>query len=133
MVKPVDPNQETEYVALEDRELPTDQQTVWLLRPLRARELAKLEDNLAEGQPRKKGGHLKFKSGTHVLQTLDKGLSGVRNFGGQDLDLEADVGKAAKQKREDFYSTIPPNIRRELADVITGDAEVEPEEEENLS
>ena len=133
MVRPVDPNEDVRYIAKEDRGRDEHQQTVWILRPLKAKALAKLEDNLAQSQPKKKGGGLKFQTGTHILDALDKGLNGVENFGDVEIELGGLTVKAERQARDEFYDRIPPEIRRELADVITGDAEIDEEATENLS
>jgi hypothetical protein len=100
---------------------------------LKAKKLAKLEDELAEGQSKKKGGHLKFKTGTHVLNSLDQGLMGVENFGDVEFEAGGRTAKEDRKARDEFYDRIPPDIRRELADVITGDAEIDEEAAENLS
>jgi hypothetical protein len=121
-----------EYIPKDDLELPAAEQTVFLLRPLKSKELARLEDNMAESTPRKKGGTLRIKTGTHVVDTLSLGLAGVRNFGGKDIIL-ADCANDRDRRLclEGLIDAIPPRIRRELADEITGDVEVSKGEEKN--
>lgn len=128
MVRPIDPDVPVEYIAQVDKDLPEPDQTIWLVKPLEAKALAKLEDNLAEGQSKKKGGGLKLKSGTHVLDALKAGLHGVRNFGGEDIELHGLSDKELRTTRDGLFRRIPPAVRRELAEVITGDADLDEDE-----
>jgi len=132
MIRPIDTDKTFEYVCKDDQALPVEEQTVFLLRPLKSKELARLEDNMAESTPRKSGGTLRIKTGTHVIETLKTGLEGVRNLGGKDTILADCAGDRERRlAQEAIIDSLPPTIRRELADVLTGDADLTPGEVKN--
>jgi len=107
----VDPHRSVRYVLKEDRELPEDQQTVFLLRALSARELAQVEDGMSVVTP---GGDVRIATGSQSLRTLDLGLTGWENFLTPDGKLVPFDGNA-KASNWDY---LRPSWRRELSNAI---------------
>lgn len=94
---------------------PRDQQTIFKLKVLKARELAQLEDNLSsvsvaeDGMPK-----VKVNAGTQVLRILGMGLTGWEN-------LKDKGGKAIEFKTNGTinWDYLKQDWRRELANEIT--------------
>ena len=128
-----DPNEERRYVLEEDKDLEDGdkRKTVFLLRNLKATQMAKIEDGMAKAQPKKKGGHVDLNVGTQVLDILDAGLVGVENFHKAD-GTEMTFNFQNKRERFNFYDHLSPSARQELADEITTASTLSEEEQENL-
>ncbi|MDD5762175.1 MAG: hypothetical protein PHP88_06650 [bacterium] len=123
----VDPNKSWEYVLLVDRELPPEQQTVFELKVLTARDLASIQDGSTTGNV---DGSLMFKSGTQTLRILDLGVSGWRNFkneSGAEVPFRDNNGKP----RSENWDVLRPEWRRELANAITEQNRLTEEERKN--
>lgn len=111
----VDPNKEFEYVLQCDRQLPTEQQTIFKLKVLSAKELADIEDKSARADL---SGNLEFRSGSQTLRILNVGLKGWINFIGTDgnpVTFRENNGVP----RPENWDLLRPEWRRELANAIT--------------
>ncbi|MCF8719211.1 hypothetical protein [Nitrospina gracilis] len=131
-MKAIDPSATFEYVPKCDRDLPEEAQTVFILKYMDARQAAKMEDQAVEGAVSSKGDDtsLRFRSGSKVLQALEYGLRGWRNFqdkGGNEIPFRENNGKP----RPENFDAIPPSVRRELANVIIDGSEMSEGEEKN--
>lgn len=111
MAVAVDPNRTFDYVLKEDRELPAEQQTVFKLKVLSARELAGLEDSVSVMD---KDGNWQVKVGTKVLEILRLGLKGWKN-----LWRTSEITEPFKGIGDESLDLLRPEWRRELADAIT--------------
>jgi hypothetical protein len=112
----VTPKKGFDYILVEDRTLPVEQQTVWELRALTVGEQTDVQDSLRTEKA--ETGETLWKSGTMVLQTLRAGLRGVRNF--MDTDGKAvkfETDKSGKVTLE-FLDLLLPKWRNELANAI---------------
>lgn len=88
MVIAINPKATFEYVLEADRELPQDQQTVWILGYLTLGERAEIEDGIAFGDAE---GRTNYRVGSTKLETLRRALRDVRNFvdeSGREVPLE---------------------------------------------
>lgn len=101
-----------EYICKEDRELPKEDQTVWELKLLGAKEQAKLRDDLYEISGMGEGRTERFKTGSTALKALELGLKGWRNF-------RYDDGEPVPFSVENF-DCIPPETRDELSNIVRG-------------
>lgn len=111
----VDPERTFDYVLQEERDLPIEQQTVWKIKVLTARELAEIEDNTSRID---KEGVLQVRHGSVVLNTLRKGLRGWENFQdaqGNPVPFRDNNGVP----REDNFDRMRPAWRREICNAIT--------------
>jgi len=131
-MKAIDTQSTFRYVPKCDRDLPEEEQTVFVLRYMDARQAAKMEDQAVEGAVSGKGTDtaLKFRSGSKVLQALEHGLRGWENFRdaqGNEIPFRENNGKP----RPECFDAIPPSVRRELANVIIDGSEMTEDEEKN--
>ncbi len=123
----VDPSKSWDYVLLVDRELPPEQQTIFELKVLSARDLAAIQDGATKGNV---DGSLEFKSGTQTLRILEMGVRGWRNFKddtGADVPYRENNGKP----RPENWDCLRPEWRRELANAITEQNRLSEEERKN--
>lgn len=130
----IDPNAARDYVLEEDRELEEGhkRRTVFKIRTLKSREMARIEDGMAQAQPKKKGGHIDLKVGSQVLEILDAGLVGVENFhkpNGEPLIFDL----AKRKERLELYDWLSGAHRQEIADAISSGSTLTEEQVENLS
>ncbi len=123
MAVAIDPNTTFDYVLKEDRKLPREQQTVFKLKVLSARELARIEDNIAVFD---KEGNQAVRMGTKVIEILSAGLRGWENL----RDRNGGV-ITYSEHREDRFDLLRPGWRRELADAITEQAGLSEDEVKN--
>lgn len=127
MARALIPNQQFEYTLLDDRDLPDDapDKTVWILRGLSAAEEAEVQDTAAAYET--DGEAVSIRSGTLSLETLRRGLVGVRKFLDAKGNAVAPSFTVAGKKRivdDTFLSSIHPDHRRELANAISAGARV---------
>jgi hypothetical protein len=113
MAKAIDPSRAFDYVLEEDRKLPVEEQTVFHLKVLSARELAQLEDSMSTVKLGAEGT-MQINSGSHVLKVLDMGLVGWDN-----LLNEAGGVVAFDKKDVRRWDYLRPEWRRELTNAIT--------------
>ena len=129
---------EREYILKAERELPEDEQTVWLLRSLDLDVSAQIQDRLVQlvgslagdEEPRT----LVF-SGTQEVTILLNGLIGWRNFceeGGAPIPFP-DLGRFNRNRDalKEWLARIPPEARSELAQEIVGRSRLGQEERGN--
>jgi hypothetical protein len=74
----LDPKATFDYVLEDDRKLPEDKRTVFVLRGLTVAEEARVADTMISSIPGQE--ELSFRSGTHQLTVLRAGLRGWSNF-----------------------------------------------------
>lgn len=113
----LNPRQEFEYVLECDRQLPVEQQTVFVLRGLTVSEQADLEDRLAV----LRGGDIAMQSGTQKVTILRLGLVGWRNFRTADeteVLFEAVKGHP-RHVTDGCLDRLDPEWRTELCNAIT--------------
>ena len=123
----LDPKATFEYVLTDDRALPEDQRTVFVLRGLTVGEEARVADAMIASIPGQE--ELAFRSGTHQLTVLRYGLRGWRNFkyaDGTDVEWEdLNEGRDAEDRNRILdrnLNKIPPEIRSEIAEQIRGES-----------
>lgn len=135
MVIALDPESTFEYVLRDDRKLPDEQQTVWLLRPMTAREYAEIENRSMRMDS--KTNEAIFSSGTTTLSILKAGLAGVRNLvndRGEPVPFATKVnGRNGNREevRDEFLDKIHPRHLKELANAITERGQLTEEDREN--
>lgn len=125
---PIDPNQTIEYVPVADRELPVEQRSVFLVRPLTHREDSAIQAKFGGIESDGKGKlRMTGNSGFRAAAALDAGLMGWRNFPPGAAD-NAGFAVASEGKRDETLSRrladatldrLPADFRIELANVIT--------------
>ncbi|MDA8122246.1 MAG: hypothetical protein M0Z38_06745 [Deltaproteobacteria bacterium] len=123
----IDPTKVIEYVLLCDRDLPPEEQTMFELKVLTARELAKIEDGSARADV---SGNIEFRSGTQVINILNVGLKGWRNFKdaqGREVPFRENNGAP----RPENWDYLTPDWRRELANAVTEQTRVTETERKN--
>lgn len=135
MVIALDPLQENDYICKADRDLPEEDQTVWKIKPLSAKEKMVLEDKyMLASASAKEGDQVEtsfdIKIHRRNYDALNIGLVGWENLN----DSEGNPVKFQKTKirnaagfSDALLSRIPAAIRAELAEVcLEGfDAEAE--------
>lgn len=119
----VDPNRTFDYILKEDRDLPAEQQTVFKLKVLSARELARLEDSVSVMD---KDGNWQVKVGTKALEILSCGIKGWEN-----LRNRAGIFIPFSGIMDNNFDLLRPEWRRELADAITEQANLSEDERKN--
>lgn len=128
----IDPEAVHRYVPKIARSLPVEDQPIFLIKALKAKESAKIQDGLAdyvEGDGNVAPA-VRIYSGTAILNALKLGLSGWENFKnakGEDVAWRENNGQA----RPENIDFIPPDIRKELAEVITEGTFLTEQEEKN--
>lgn len=121
----VDPTRTVRYVLAQDRQLDLADQTVFLLRPLTAREFATIEDAMSTVTP---SGEVRVATGSQTLRTLEVGLTGWENFKTPD---GVQVPFRHPQTQVIQYEYLRPDWRRELANEILGLTRVTDTERKN--
>ncbi|MBI5427542.1 MAG: hypothetical protein HZA02_04595 [Nitrospinae bacterium] len=115
----VNPNEKIRYILKGDRDLPVERQTVFLLKPLRAKDAARMQDGAAEidiGKGRA-DSTMRIMSGTQTLEALRSGLAGWENFKnaqGEEVVWRENNG----EPRPEMFDLIAAKDRRELAERI---------------
>jgi len=125
----VDPDAVNRYVPEDAREWPEADQPVFLLKALKAREAAKLQDHGVEvGMGT--DNTMRVLSGSTIIRALELGLVGWENFkdaSGNEVEWRENNGKG----RPENLDRIPERIRRELAEVIAEGTFFMEQEEKN--
>jgi len=115
----IDPTATIDYVLECDRDLPTDEQTIFELRCLTAGELARLEDNtLTSTMDSDNKPEFRVMTGSVQINALQLGLKGWRNFKdaqGNEIPFKRRSDKCAKENLDYLH----PHWRRELVEAIT--------------
>ena len=128
----IDPAAEIRHIPKAARDLSVEDQPVFILKPLSARESARIQDGAIESTVGGKGGEttMRVMSGGSALKALASGLTGWENFKTPDGTLVEFLHNNGKPHPENL-DRIPSAIRRELAEVITEGAEMDEEAEKN--
>jgi hypothetical protein len=120
----IDPGETIRYIPKCDRELPTEEQVIFLYRPLTAKEAADIQDRLTETTLGGKAeSTMRIYSGSQQLKALQSGMKGWENF-------KDKKGKAIEWRdnngtpRNENFDRIPADVRQELAQVIIEGGEV---------
>lgn len=131
----VNPGQTRRYVLKEERELPVDKQSVFLLRPLTLAESSKLED-MAVGIGA--GNNVTVNSGSVRIQALRFGLAGWENVvdaSGNAVEFRSTTkkerGVEIVQPDDSIIAMIPPKARLELAEEITNGGSIDEDDAKN--
>ena len=135
MVIPLDPKCEIRFIAEDDRELPAEQQTVFLIRSLSARQQADVQNNSITVS-NQGGGDMdtEVKTGEWAISVLNYGLTGWENFPpGEDKDLPFRANGAGQKRKvsDDTLSRIPTGVRSELAAAIWDGTDLADKEAKN--
>lgn len=129
----LDPIVPFDYILQSQRDDSPQDQIIWKLKPLTAREAAFIEDNSSTMA----GGEWKLTAGTENILSLHIGLVDVLNF----TDRE---GRAIPVKRkgdvvfgiykpldDEFLDRLPPAVRVEIASAIRRSAKMESQDKKN--
>lgn len=115
---------ERAYILKEERDLPTEEQTIFYLRPLKYKEREDLSNNSitslvnTSGPMNDRQAMMRHNIGTQARMCIDKGLVRVENLKdheGKDLAYTSDMPARA---RENVLDLMPPSMTQELADEI---------------
>lgn len=113
----ISPRDEIEYVLRDERKLPVEQQTIWLLKPLTAHQRYRLKDVMEGGA----------KVGSAHLAAMRAGLRGWRNFrdeSGAEAPFEKEshvsdvLGRKVHAPTMDTLGLIPADAENELVEAI---------------
>ena len=124
---------EIEFICKADLDLPDEEQTRWILKPLSAKEHAMLDDHT--GTVGEDGQYI-VTIGKKQLVALNLGLKDVFNFN----DSEGKPVKLSRSKKkigginaleDSFLMRVPKEVRVEIAQAIMAESEVEEEEAKN--
>jgi len=107
----IEPGRIVDYVLKNDRKLPKEQQTVFKIKVLTARELAQIEDSYSTIDM---DGQFHFKTGTRTLAILDVAVTGWENLKDKkEQPIPYDKGNANR------WDYLRQDYRTELANFIT--------------
>lgn len=119
------PGETWEYVTKEDRDLPEDKRTVYVLRSLTTQERKKVDNAmLSQGDDMQEGLNLRW--GDLTVTALKLGLEDVRNLrdaDGQEVPFRFEtVGSVNGRRRrvkDEFLDRVPAAVQYEVASAIT--------------
>jgi len=124
-MKALNPTEVIDYICEADRGLKKEEQTIWKIRPLTAREDAFVSDSSMDADR-------KFNFGHSVLTSLHLGLTGAENFPALERDKKAaDILPGIKPWKDESLSMIPRAVRQEIALAIGRWAALTEEERKN--
>jgi len=131
------PLKERTHVLKPDRENPASEQIRWIYRTLPYDTYVRTQDGLVEfkGNPTATDTRTSISTGSQEKEALLAGIVRVENYFDEDgQQRHWPVGKGANvyAERMDFLSTMHPDWRRELFQVILGDTEPTKEDEADL-
>ena len=117
-----------DYVLLQERNLPPEEQTRWKLRALGSIQRAAIEDSVASFTAQ--GGsdaEIRITRGKQALHAVRLGLAGVENLRdskGNEVVMETNTvgnsrGNARKEPSDTFLNKLPYDVITELARAIT--------------
>ena len=126
----LDPTKPFDYILTEDRDKPLEDQTVFKLKVLTARELANVEDGMAALIS--DTGEVAIKTGSQLLKILQFGLRGWENLkDGSGNDVPYRGRGPSGEPHPETLDKVQPHHRRELADTITEVNRLDEEEAKN--
>ena len=114
----LDPQATFDYVLEDDRKLPEEERTAFVLRGITVAEEARVADTMISSIPGQE--ELSFRSGTHQLTVLRSGLRGWRNFKSAD-GAEIEFEKARSHPRhvtDDCLDRLSSKHRTEIVSAI---------------
>ena len=111
----MDPKKVHTYISRYERDVDSDEQTKFKVRLLTVQESARIKDDLYQVSGVGRRRQEKLRTGTSELETLKLCLKGWDNL----LDAE---GNQVPYSHENF-SQIPPEIRSEIADYVSGEVQ----------
>jgi hypothetical protein len=132
----INPDDERVYILKEDRALPKDEQTLFFLRTLTARDYYRLKDGAMEVRaPIRNAMETRtvFHSGTQEQEIMLKGLirwENLKDGHGNVLSYPDGNDSNAKLKA---MSYLRPNWRKEISEVILADSDVTEQDEGNFA
>ena len=116
MTVAIDPTVSIDFVTNEDKKLPKEEQTTWLVRPLTERELRDINKSMKYNV---KTEEINVTDLEVEAKALRLGLTGWKNF----LDPKGKQVEAEFTKQKTLQATsidrIPPGVRTSLANYIT--------------
>lgn len=102
-----------DYILESERQLDKSQQTIFKIKPLSAKQYAKIQDSMRFH--RKEDGEQNIENlGTYTYEVLIYGLAGWENF----LDQEGNQVKFNSKSYDENIDCLPLDIRFELANAI---------------
>lgn len=125
----LNPRDTFDYVLECDRDLPEEQQTVFVLRGLTVAQEAKVSDSMISTVAGSDEIHMR--AGSHALTILRMGLRGWRNFkdeSGADVPFEEDKSRRPRGISDECLDRLHPAWRTELANAIDSHGRVTSEE-----
>jgi hypothetical protein len=128
-MKPVSINKTARYIPVQDRDLAPQDQTVFVLKALTAEEETILEDMLAVD-----GNSMMLNIGSKQLAAIQFGLVAVENFGDVVVTRDQFKGKfhgIIAPLAEGVLSSIPKDVRAELANAIMSNVTFEAQDSKN--
>lgn len=129
----IDPDATHRYIPKIARDWPVEDQPVFLIKTLKAKEAANLQDGMTDAVVNKKDSNdttVRIYSGTAAVKALKAGLVGWENFkdaDGEDVEFRENNGTP----RMENFDRIPVKIRAELAEAITEGTFLTEQEEKN--
>jgi hypothetical protein len=131
----LNPDKEQLYILEEDRELPEEEQTRWFIRTLNAVQYYRAQDNVIElhatGRANDRETKTRILSGTQEMNALIDGIAGVENFK-DEHGVDQNWPDRPNDAKRTFLSKLRPRWRRELAQAILGDSEVDEDDRKKL-
>ena len=132
----INPDDERVYILKDDRKLPKDEQTMFYLRTLTARDYYRLKDGALEVRaPIRNASETRtvFHTGTQEQEILLKGLirwENLKDARGNELVYPDGRDNDARLKA---LSYLRPNWRKEISEVILADSDVTEQDEGNFA
>ena len=127
-----------EYVLEFERDEPEENQTKWVIRPLRWKERAEIQDgvivteiNMNGPKNISQGGLMKHLGGTQARMAVEKGLESIINLQGPDGEIIKYEKSMNAKHREEVLDSLDPEWTRELAEKILKMSGLSKDEEKN--
>ncbi len=132
----LDPREPYDYVLQSDRDLPKEEQTVFQLCRLSARDAARLDDEQLRGKQRDDGVEVSVLQAQHRLAVLHAGLKGWSNFKRKDsTEVEfrekGKFGDTGRRIQAGSLDMVNPAHAQEIADEILSSASLTEEQAGN--
>lgn len=126
------------YVLKFEREIPAGDQTVFLIRPLKWKERADVQDGIIVTEINMTGpknqagkGMMRHLSGTQARIAVEKGLVGIENLRDDKGELVKYSEDSPTNAKEAVLNAMPPDWTKELAEAILKMSGLLKEDEKN--
>ena len=126
------------YILESEIELPDDQQTKWIIRPLTWRERSAIQDGVIvtevqQAGPKDKGGIgvMRHLTGTQFRSAVEKGLVEIQNLQGPDGSVLKFNSTTRPGEKEKILDSLPPDYTNEIAGKILEMSGLTKREEKN--